>query len=190
MKCREFESLLTEYLDDCLSADERRGMDAHRLSCETCNEDYEESAFAWNLLREAPPTEPPPQLIADIIHDTVGVGSGMLAPAAAGGGVWGLLQPVLNPFLEPRFVMGMAMTVVSFSMLSYHAERAFDSYRNGGAAALMEMATSTGDRAGDSWQRLTDMAAAAREFYELQLAPSAESDGERPTQTPAEQESR
>ena len=190
MKCREFESLLTEYLDDCLSADERRPMDEHRLSCSACEEAYEESAFAWNLLRETPMVEPPPQLIADIIHDTVGVGSGVLVPAAAGGGLWGFLQPILNPFLEPRFVMGMAMTVVSFSMLSYHAERAFESYRNGGAAAIMEMATSTSDRAEDSWERLTDMAAAAREFYELQLAPSADSPAEETAPAQAEEESR
>lgn len=190
MKCREFESLLTEYLDDCLSADERRPMDEHRLSCSACEEAYEEAAFAWSLLRETPMVEPPPQLIADIIHDTVGVGSGVLVPAAAGGGVWGFLQPILNPFLEPRFVMGMAMTVVSFSMLSYHAERAFESYRNGGAAVLMEMATTTSDRAEDSWQRLTDVAAAAREFYELQFAPSADKPVGEPVRAPAEKEPR
>jgi hypothetical protein len=167
MKCREFDAHLTEYLDDCLSADERRSMDQHLLSCEACMEAHEEAAFAWNLLREAPLVEPPPQLIADIIHDTIGIGTGALAPA--GGGLWGFLQPILNPFLEPRFVMGMAMTVVSFSMLSYHGQRAFENWRHSEPSPLVQMATSTSERAESAWQRLTDMATAAQDFYELQV---------------------
>ncbi len=172
MKCREFESLLTEYLDERLSSDERREMDAHLLGCDACRAEQEDASFAMLLLREAPPVAPPPQLIADIIHDTIGVGSGVLAPAS--GGLWGFLLPILNPFLEPRFVMGMAMTVVSFSMLSYHGQRAFESWRDNEPSALTRMAVSTSDSAESAWQRLTDMAATARELYELQTADDAE----------------
>lgn len=167
MKCREFEANLTEYLDDCLAANERRLMDQHLLSCDGCMAAHEEAEFAWSVLHEASPVEPPPQLIADIIHDTIGIGSGALAPA--GGGMWGFLQPILNPFLEPRFVMGMAMTVVSFSMLSYHGQRAFENWRTGEPSALAQMASSTSESASGAWQRLTDMATAAQDFYELQI---------------------
>jgi hypothetical protein len=177
MRCREFESLLTEYLDGNLASDERREMDEHLLACPACRAEHEEASFAMLLLREAPPVQPPPQLVADIIHDTIGVGSGSLVPA--GGGLWGFLQPILNPFLEPRFVMGMAMTVVSFSMVSYHGQRAFESWRNHDASALIQMAGSAGDAAESAWRRLNEIAETARELYNLQMADDlAEPSGE------------
>ena len=66
--------------------------------------------------------------------------------------------------------MGMAMTVVSFSMVSYHGQRAFESWRAGQPPAIVEMAEQTGARAEGFFQQMTDMAAAARDFYELQIA--------------------
>ena len=60
MKCREFEANLTEYVDDCLGAERRRTMDRHLLDCDTCREAHAEAEFAWSVLREATPVEPPP----------------------------------------------------------------------------------------------------------------------------------
>ncbi|MBI1355651.1 MAG: hypothetical protein GC160_15035 [Acidobacteria bacterium] len=167
MKCRELDVLLCEYLDDALDAEQRREVEEHLLGCPDCREARDEADFALSALRSAPLVEPPPQLIADIIHDTIGVGAGALAPA--GGGLLGFLRPIFNPFLEPRFVMGMAMTVVSFSMLTYHGQRAFESWQQPHEPSpVIEMAETAGVQAEGAWRRVADMVAAARDFYELQ----------------------
>ena len=173
MKCRELDILLCEYLDDALSAEQRRDVDEHLLGCPDCMAARDEADFALAALREAPLVEPPPQLIADIIHDTIGIGSAGLGAAAlaqAGGGLAGFLRPLFHPFLEPRFVMGMAMTVVSFSMLTYHGQRAFETWRRPAEpSALVEMAETAGVQAEGVWRRVADMVAAAHDFYELQV---------------------
>ena len=173
MKCREFDRQLCDYLDGALDLDERRLMDDHALSCANCSQALAEADLGLDYLRQAPRPEPPPELIADIIHDTVGIGSGRLVPAGGGaevGGLSGWLRPLFAPILQPRLVMSMAMTVLSFSMLTFYGQRAFDRYETSGdspatvVTALSRPVVALWDNAGKAIN-------AAVAFYELQTEP-------------------
>ncbi len=183
MKCRRFEQQVCDYLDDALAFESRRAMDEHRLGCDACAEALEEADFARMLLRRAPAPEPPAEMIADIIHDTIGVGSGpALEPAGGsagdqGGALWGWLRPVFHPFLQPRFVMGMAMTALSASMMSFYGNQALDRWQAAATtpAAAVEV---VGERVGGAWERAVEVYESAKEFYELQVETGSETAAE------------
>lgn len=143
-------------------------MDAHRVDCASCEEALADAEFGLSLLRQASPVELPPELIGEIIHSTVGVGSGRLAPAGGGDGLPGWLQPFVQPFLQPRFVMGMAMTAMSFSLLTFYGERAVEMYqadRGEGMASLRALA----GPAADFWDQSVTVYDSAVDFYQLQM---------------------
>ena len=177
MRCREFQLLLCDYLDEQVDTASRREMDAHRVDCPACSEALADAGFGFALLRGASPVEPPAELIGEIIHRTVGVGSGRLAPAGGGDSLPGWLQPFVQPFLQPRFVMGMAMTAMSFSLLTFYGDRAFGMYqadRGEGIAAIRALA----GPAADFWDQSVSVYDSAMDFYRLRMD-SHQAEGER-----------
>ena len=188
MKCLEFGQNLCDYLDRALDVNDERAMEAHAAGCSACGEELADAQFAMAVLQGAPVIEPPPQLIADIIHETIGVGVGVGAAVLepAGGGRWGFLGTLFHPFGQPRFVMGMAMTMLSFSMFTFYGQRAIDDWaepRQSPTAALVEGFSQ--DVAG-LWKSASDMTSSAVAFYEMQTAgpalnqPAAGTSGESP----------
>ena len=130
VKCREVNKLLCDYLDGAAAAAEGRALEEHAASCNACRETLDEARFAQDYMRRAPMVEPPPELIGDIIHETIGTGEGV--PTMAGGGsqvsspFWGRLRPLVHPLTHPRFAMSMAMTFLSFSMASFYGKGALE----------------------------------------------------------------
>ena len=130
MKCREVSKLLCDYLDGAATVAESRALEEHAASCNACRETLDDARFAQDYMRRAPMVEPPPELIADIMRQTAGVGEG--AAATAGGGsqvsspLWGWLRPLVHPLMHPRFAMSMAMTFLSFSMVSFHGKEVLE----------------------------------------------------------------
>jgi hypothetical protein len=59
--------------------------------------------------------EPPAELLARILIET---GSGRHGRLGRAKGIGGWLENLLAPALQPRLVMGMALTVVSFTMMA------------------------------------------------------------------------
>jgi len=170
MKCRDFESRLCDYLDDALARETRSEMDGHRVGCASCAEAYEEADFVRSLLSEQPQPEPPAELIADIIHDTIGVGSGVALQPAGGpseGGLTGWLRPIFHPLLQPRFVMGMAMTALSASMMSYYGQRAVEQIRDAGTTPTT-VVQAVEERADELWSDAVATYEEAVAFYRLQ----------------------
>ena len=115
MNCAEFESTLADYVDGTLDAGERARLEAHMASCSGCREMFEDVTAATAFLARVPEVEPPDTLITQIAYQ---------APACRIRGPWerqGLLSRLaskwMQPVLQPRLVMGMAMTVLSFAML-------------------------------------------------------------------------
>jgi hypothetical protein len=111
MNCADIEILICEYVDGSLGADERAAVEAHLAECEGCAEMAEESAAAIKFMERAAAVEPPPQLVTRILFDA----PWRKSASPAGARRW--LDKFLGPVLQPRFVMGMAMTVLSFSVL-------------------------------------------------------------------------
>ncbi len=115
MNCPEFESTLADYVDGTLDAGGRARLEAHMALCSGCREMFEDVRAATAFLARVPEVEPPDTLITRIAYQ---------APAGRIRGPWerqGLLSRLaskwMQPVLQPRLVMGMAMTVLSFAML-------------------------------------------------------------------------
>ena len=115
MNCAEFEILLADYLDDTLPAPERAALQAHVLSCSGCRNLLEDAGGALHFLRRAEEIDVPPGLITRIAYSAP---AGRIRdPFERRGFFRELIGKWLQPVLQPRLVMSMAMTILSFAML-------------------------------------------------------------------------
>jgi hypothetical protein len=115
MNCGEFEVLLADYLDDTLGTDERAMVEHHAATCASCRELLEDASGAVSFLKRAEDIAPPPELITRIAYQAP-VGRTRL-PFERQGLFSRLTSKWLQPILQPRLAMGMAMTILSFAML-------------------------------------------------------------------------
>jgi len=115
MNCAEFEALLADYVDGTLGAAERAAMDAHASSCAHCREFLADVSTAVSFLARAEAVMPPPELITRLAY-TAPIGRHR-EPFEQQGLLSRLATRWLQPILQPRLVMGMAMTILSFAML-------------------------------------------------------------------------
>jgi hypothetical protein len=111
MNCAELEQLICDYVDGTLSASARAEVERHLDACPGCAELARDSAAAVAFMERAADVEPPPELITRILFDA----PWSRKPASKGQGWWSKL---IAPVIQPRFAMGMAMTILSFSILS------------------------------------------------------------------------
>jgi hypothetical protein len=172
MKCRHIDELLCEYFDGTLPLEQHRAFDQHLTECPACMEMVSESRFALGFVREVPAAEPPLELIADIIHDTIGVRGTMPMLAPAGGasdtpGAFDWLRPLFNPFLQPRFAMSMVMAVLSLSMLTFYAKGALENWQPGKSKPVA-VAEHVGDQFQRAWEATTEFIETVRGMYQLQ----------------------
>ena len=115
MTCGEMEILLCDYLDGALDAGGRRAVEEHLAACASCSEMARDAGMATAFIERAAVPEPPPALIARILNETASGRHGRLGNAR---GLRGWIEKALGPVLQPRLVMGMALTVLSFSMMA------------------------------------------------------------------------
>jgi anti-sigma factor RsiW len=115
MKCAEFESTLADYLDGTLGDAGRAALEQHAASCAGCREFMREVTGAVAFLKRAEEIEPPETLITRIAFQAP-LGR-TREPFEKPGFFRRTLGKWLQPVLQPRLVMGMAMTVLSFAML-------------------------------------------------------------------------
>lgn len=116
MTCGEFESILADYVDGTLSATESAQVELHAADCSNCRELMADVTGVAALLERVEDVEPPAELITRIAYQTP---RGKLREENDAPGFWADLKAKwLAPLLQPRLAMGMAMTVLSFSMLA------------------------------------------------------------------------
>ena len=119
MTCRQIDQLLCDYLDGALPFEQQRAFEQHLEACPACTETLTETELALGFVRSAPRVEAPIELIADIIHDTIGVRGTLpvLAPAGGMGGVGparlaaAVLQPAAAAALRDEHGDGGALAV-------------------------------------------------------------------------------
>jgi hypothetical protein len=112
MNCADLEILICDYVDGTLPLERKAEVERHLAECPTCAELARDSAAAVQFMERAADVEPPPELITRILFD---------APWSKGkprskARVW--VTALLSPFLQPKYAMGMAMTILSISMLA------------------------------------------------------------------------
>jgi len=115
MNCAELDILICDYVDGTLDSSTRSAVDTHLSGCAACQALVDDSRSVLSFFEGVPTVEPPPQLITRIIHEVPAADGAR--PAIKVGGMGGWLKSWIKPVLQPRLAMGMAMTILSFSML-------------------------------------------------------------------------
>lgn len=116
MNCADFEILLCDYLDGTLAGPQRTSFEAHLSSCAACATMANDVKTALSFIERTAAAAPPPELLTRILHEIPG------CDAAEENSFWRRLKSGwLGSLLQPRYAMGMAMTILSFSMLAKFA---------------------------------------------------------------------
>ena len=106
MTCAELEVLLCDYLDGTLPPAQRNELEVHLATCNSCVEFHRDVTGARAFLETVAPAEPPRELVVSILqHIPVQRVSW-----------WHKIRE--GWLLQPRFVLGAAMTVLSISMFA------------------------------------------------------------------------
>jgi hypothetical protein len=124
MTCAEFEILLCDYVDGTLPAEGKTALESHLSGCTACKQLMEDVVGVTAFFERVPQAEPPAELMTRILHQAPR-GAGAVAerlPSDASRS-WGkrIFGGFFQSWLQPRYVMGMAMTILSFSMLARFA---------------------------------------------------------------------
>jgi hypothetical protein len=123
MTCAEFEILLCDYVDGTLHAEERTTLENHLSGCPACTQLAQDVQGVTAFIERVPEVRPPAELMTRILHNAPTGRRATAEERASTSPSWakrffgGFVQSVL----QPRYVMGMAMTILSFSMLARFA---------------------------------------------------------------------
>jgi hypothetical protein len=109
MNCAEAELLICDYAT--LSSAERFELERHLGACPACAELARDTATALAFMESAAEVEPPLELITRILFDAPGS-----KPQKTKARSW--VTELLAGFLQPKFAMSMALTILSLSMLA------------------------------------------------------------------------
>lgn len=185
--CAEFEILLCDAVDGTLRGEQQAAFTAHRATCAACQELAADVIGVTAFMERVAAVEPPKELLTRILFETA-------SGRPAKGGWIGTLKQFLGPVLQPRLAMGMAMTILSISMLAQVFGLEIRQLR----ASDLEPAriwTGVEDGAHRQWSRVVKYYENIRVVYEIQSrlkewADQEEQDRQnRPPAPPPERES-
>lgn len=115
MNCVEFEVQLSDYLDGVMGDADRRALESHAGDCPLCQELMQDARMAVSFMERVADVELPPELVTRIVYHAP---NGRLRhPLERRSLLGSAFSKWLQPVLQPRFAMGMAMTILSFAML-------------------------------------------------------------------------
>jgi Putative zinc-finger len=114
MNCADVEILLCDYVDETLPADTRADVERHIAGCANCTAMARDVSAAVDFMGRVEAVEPPPELMTRILFE---LPSAHHARRSQPGWLRRFLHTRLQPVLQPRFAMGFAMTILSFSLL-------------------------------------------------------------------------
>jgi anti-sigma factor RsiW len=114
MNCADLQILLADYVDATLHGEQRSAVESHLASCASCEEIARDAAGAVAFMGRAANVEAPPELVTRILFEVAHGPSRAIVKSSWARrwfGKW------IEPVLQPRFAMSMALTVLSFAML-------------------------------------------------------------------------
>jgi len=111
MNCADIEILICDYVDGTLGPGEKGEVLRHLAQCPACAELARDSAGAVRFMESAADVEPPPELVTRILFDAP-----WSKPKSGKARTW--VNAILSPLLQPKYAMGMAMTILSISLLA------------------------------------------------------------------------
>jgi hypothetical protein len=113
MNCADVEILICDYQDGTLTAERKSAVERHLAQCPACAELARDSAAAVAFMERAAGVEPPPELITRILFEAP-----WSKDRSKPKGARSWMSGILGPILQPRFAMGMAMTILSLALLA------------------------------------------------------------------------
>jgi hypothetical protein len=123
MTCAELEILLADYVDGTLRSDERAALESHLSGCAGCTQLAADVQSVTAFIERVPEVQPPGELMTRILHYAPTGRRAAAEERSSASPSW--LKRLFGGFrqtvLQPRYVMGMAMTILSFSMLARFA---------------------------------------------------------------------
>jgi anti-sigma factor RsiW len=117
MTCAEMESLLCDYVDGTLDAEHQALLKKHLDACSACAAQALDAAGAVAFMARVPAIEPPDELVTRLLW----LHASNQPAASKPSGLRAFFVRWMQPVLQPRFAMGMAMTVLSFGLLGSFA---------------------------------------------------------------------
>lgn len=165
MNCAELEILLCDYVDGTLRGEQKSAVDQHLAVCPACAELAKDAASAVAFMERAAAVEPPAELVTRILFE---IPAARRAEHSVSGSVWKRFRAKwLEPVLQPRFAMGMAMTVLSFAMLGRFAGIEVRQLKPSDLDPV-KVWVAVEDRAVRSWERVLKYYDSLKVVYEIQ----------------------
>jgi anti-sigma factor RsiW len=163
MKCSDLETLLCDYLDRTLDAGAKAQVEQHLAECAACAGLARDAAAAVGFIARVERIEPPAELVTRILFQI----PNRRPSAEPRRGLREWLGRLVEPILQPRLAMGMAMTILSFAMLGRFAGIQPRQLR---AADLnpVRVWAALDDRAHRTWERAVKYYENLRFVYEIQ----------------------
>jgi len=128
MTCAELEILLCDYVDGTLHVEQRTALESHLSGCPACTQLAEDVQGVTAFIERVPEVRPPSELMTRILHYAPTGRRAVAEERASAARFWNerpwskrLFGGFVQSVLQPRYVMGMAMTILSFSMLARFA---------------------------------------------------------------------
>src|SRR5277367_341814 len=115
MNCVELEVQLSDYLDGVLLEADRRALESHARECLVCQELIEDARLAVSFMERVAEVQAPAELVTRIVYHAPD--GRFRHPLERRGLLSSAFSKWFQPVLQPRFAMGMAMTILSFAML-------------------------------------------------------------------------
>jgi len=164
MTCADLEILLADYVDGTLHGEQKSALESHLSECELCAELARDAAGAVAFMERAAIVEAPPQLVTRILFE---ISDGPSRAQVKPGWVRRIFGKWLEPVLQPRYAMGMAMTILSFAMLGRFSGI---EVRHLTLADLdpVKVYTAAEDRAQRTWERTVKYYENLRVVFEIQ----------------------
>jgi anti-sigma factor RsiW len=115
MTCSDIEILLAEYIDGTLPAEVKSTLESHLAACADCRELARDASGAVAFLERTAAVEAPPELVTRILFEVSSGPSHSAVKPSLPRRVFGrFFGGWLEPVLQPRMMMGMAMTALFF----------------------------------------------------------------------------
>jgi len=114
MNCADVEILLADYVDGNIRGEQKSAFEQHLAGCAECAELARDASAAVSFMERAADVEPPPELLTRILFE---ISDGPSRAHVKPNWMRRVLGPRLGLILQPRFSMGLAMTILSFAML-------------------------------------------------------------------------
>jgi hypothetical protein len=162
MNCTDLEILLCDYVDGTLRGEEKALVETHLAECPACADLARDAGSALAFMGRAAEVEPPAELLTRILFELPS------AKQAKSTGFWSQLKVKwIEPVLQPRFAMGMAMTVLSFAMLGRFAGIEIRQLKPSDLEPAKVWMT-VEDRAMRTWERAVKYYQSMRLVYDVQ----------------------